>query len=75
MAVTVNIQEAQTNLSKLLASLHSGNEIIIANRGLPVARLTPYRERSARPTGFVKGSLPASFFDDMPEEELKLWGM
>jgi prevent-host-death family protein len=75
MTVTVNIQEAKTNLSRLLASLHSGNEVIIANRGVPVARLLPYRERDVRPTGFVRGRLPDSFFDRLPEEELQLWGM
>jgi prevent-host-death family protein len=75
MTVTVNIQEAKTNLSKLLASLHSGNEVIIANRGVPVARLSPYREHNVRPTGFVKGTLPDGFFDDLSEEELQLWGM
>ena len=41
MALTVNIHEAKTNLSKLLARVSAGEEIIIANAGNPVARLVP----------------------------------
>lgn len=39
MAVTVNIHEAKTNLSKLLARVSAGEEIIITRAGTPVARL------------------------------------
>ena len=38
---TVNIHEAKTNLSKLLARVLAGEEIIIAKAGTPVARLSP----------------------------------
>jgi prevent-host-death family protein len=38
---TVNIHEAKTQLSKLLVRVESGEEIIIANRGVPVAKLVP----------------------------------
>ena len=39
MAVTVNIHEAKTHFSKLLAQVSAGEEIIIAKAGKPVARL------------------------------------
>lgn len=42
MATTVNIHEAKTHLSGLLARVLSGEEIIIAKAGRPVARLTRY---------------------------------
>ena len=33
-------------------------------------------KRKKRPLGFVKGPpLPDSFFDPLPEEELRLWGL
>ena len=41
MAVEVDIHEAQTHLSRLLARVVSGEEIIIAKAGKPLARLMP----------------------------------
>jgi hypothetical protein len=38
-----------------------------------VAKLVSYQERHTRPLGFVKGNLPESFFDALPEEELGKW--
>jgi prevent-host-death family protein len=73
MALTVNMQEAKTNLSRLVASLKQGNEVIIANRGVPVARLEAIKDDKKRPMGFVGGELPQSFFDPLPEGELALW--
>lgn len=37
----VNVYEAKTQLSKLLQRVAAGEEIAIANRGVPVARLVP----------------------------------
>ena len=37
----VNTYEAKTQLSRLLRRVAAGEEIIIANRGVPVARLVP----------------------------------
>lgn len=37
----VNIHEAKTQLSRLLQRVAGGEEITIANRGVPVARLVP----------------------------------
>ena len=36
---TVNIHQAKTNLSRLLSRVELGEEIIISNRGIPVAKL------------------------------------
>ncbi len=36
---TVNVREAKTNLSKLLAQVEAGEEVVIARNGRPVARL------------------------------------
>jgi prevent-host-death family protein len=38
---TVNIHEAKTHLSKLLARVARGEEVVIARAGRPVARLVP----------------------------------
>ena len=37
----VNVHEAKTHLSRLLQRVSAGEEIVIANRGVPVARLVP----------------------------------
>jgi prevent-host-death family protein len=39
---TVNIHQAKTHLSQLLSRVELGEEITIANRGVPVAKLVPF---------------------------------
>jgi prevent-host-death family protein len=45
---TVNIHEAKTQFSKLIARVEAGEEIIIARDGTPVARLLAVRQRSPK---------------------------
>jgi len=45
MSRKVNIYEAKTHFSKLLARVMEGEEIIIAKAGKPVARLVPIKEQ------------------------------
>ena len=73
--ITVNVHEAKTNLSRLLAQVESGEEVIIARNGKPVARLAPVQKRGKPQTDVFKGKfvLPDSFFEPLPEEELKAW--
>lgn len=44
---TVNIHEAKTHLSRLIERVETGDEIVIARAGRPVARLVPYRARTS----------------------------
>ena len=37
----VNVLEAKNRLSQLLRAVQAGEEVVIANRGKPVARLVP----------------------------------
>jgi prevent-host-death family protein len=73
MSITMNIQEAKTNLSHLVAAATAGDEVIIANSGVPLVKLEPVSKPKKRQLGFVQGHLPDSFFDELPEEELKAW--
>lgn len=41
---TVSVLEARNNLSALLAEVEKGEEVVIARRGRPVARLAPLGE-------------------------------
>jgi prevent-host-death family protein len=55
---TVNIFEAKTQLSKLIAMAEQGQDVIIARAGKPVARLCALQtERSKRIPGSMKGKI------------------
>ena len=45
---TVNIHQAKTQLSRLLSRVELGEEIIISNRGVPVAKLVPLEQPKSR---------------------------
>ena len=66
----VNIHEAKTQLSKLIAETESGDEIIIAKAGKPIAKLVPYDQRSEpRRPGRLRHNLwVAEDFDETPLE-------
>ena len=72
---TVNVHEAKTNLSRLLARVEAGEEIVIARNGYPVARLVKYQRTGRRQFGVWAGRITVddSFFDPLPEEELTAW--
>lgn len=68
----VKVQYAKTHLSALLARVERGEEIVIARGNEVVARLIPARPTS-RELGFGTFVLPDTFFDDLPEDELRAW--
>ena len=73
---TVNVHEAKTHLSRLLARVAGGEEIVIARGGTPVARLTAVAPgRAKRVPGALKGRMRLA--DDLvaplSEDELDAW--
>lgn len=72
---TVNVHEAKTHLSRLLALVLAGEEITIAKSGQPCARLVPLpqAEERRRTPGIAKGAVTDAFFEPLPEEELLAW--
>lgn len=63
----VNIHEAKTQLSKLLARVQAGEEIVIAKSGRPIARLVPVTTRvKQRSPGTAKGQVWVSDDFDAP---------
>jgi prevent-host-death family protein len=66
---TVNVHEAKTHLSMLLAAVESGEDVIIARSGRPVARLVRYVPEK-RPLGIDDGkiTIPDDFDTWIPEE-------
>ena len=71
----VNVHQAKTELSRLLARVEAGEDVVIARRGEPVARLVACQARVKRQPDILKGKLvvPDAFFDPLPEEELAAW--
>ena len=72
----VNVHEAKTRFSRLLRRVAAGEEITIANRGVPVARLVPvHPEEATRKLGFFRGqmAIPDDFDAPLPEEVLNLF--
>jgi len=71
----VNVHEAKTQLSRLLLKVASGEEIIIARDGTPVARLVRYEETpKKRILGRDAGKVWISpDFDD--EVDPETWGL
>jgi prevent-host-death family protein len=73
---TVNIHEAKTRLSKLVADVEAGDEVVLARAGTPVARIvrlsgvTPQRR-----FGAMRGraSTGDAFFESLPDQELAAW--
>jgi len=77
MPIKVNIYEAKTKFSKLIKQAMSGEEIIIAKSGKPVAKLIPFGERATeRIPGSAKGKIfiGDNFDAPLPEELLETFG-
>ena len=72
---TVNIHEAKTHLSRLLARIAEGESIIIAKAGKPIAKLVPAVDADAPPKrriGFMKGEIDVpDDFDTMMQDEIE----
>lgn len=68
----VNIHEAKTHLSRLLARVQAGEEIVIARAGKPVAILSPFRDLPAgsRVFGGDEGLFQVPDDFDAPDPEL-----
>ena len=71
----VNVHQAKTQLSQLLAQVEAGEDVVISRRGEPVARLVGCKPRSKRQPDVLKGKvvIPENFFDPLSEEELTAW--
>ncbi|MDD9998342.1 MAG: type II toxin-antitoxin system prevent-host-death family antitoxin [Rhodospirillaceae bacterium] len=70
----VNIHEAKSQLSKLIAAAEAGDDLVIARKGRPAVRLVPIRS-----VGFCFGTL-AHLADTVPDfdkpmdaDDLALW--
>ncbi len=64
---TVNVHEAKTHLSRLLARVAAGEEIVISRAGKPIARLVPIAgARETRALGTERGRIVIADDFDAP---------
>jgi prevent-host-death family protein len=67
---TVNVHEAKTPLSRLLARVETGERIVIARAGHPIAELAPITHtRPPRVPGDDRVVIHDNFDDPLPEFE------
>ena len=76
---SVNIHEAKTNLSRLVAEAAKGEAFVIAKAGKPMVKVVPLdalSPRKMRRFGFMAGRIKVpDDFDRMGEEEIaRLFG-
>ena len=75
MSPTVNVHEAKTTLSKLLAAVERGERVTIARAGKPVADLVPHRKNELV-FGTAKGEIVIfddDTFDDPDPEIIRMF--
>ncbi|WP_288348885.1 type II toxin-antitoxin system prevent-host-death family antitoxin [uncultured Thalassospira sp.] len=71
----VNIHEAKTHLSRLIARVMNGENMVIAKAGKPVVQMSVYEAGKVAPKriGFLRDEeiLVPSDFDRMGQEEIE----
>lgn len=81
---TVTVHEAKTHLSRLIAEVLAGGEVVIAPHGKkPAVKIVPFEEAKPklRVLGHLAHTLPYpgkdpledGFWDPLPDDELALW--
>jgi prevent-host-death family protein len=75
MSETINVYEAKTHLSQLIARVESGEEITLSRNGRPVARIVPLTWQAiVRKPGALKGQIVIhDDFDDFTEQDERDW--
>jgi prevent-host-death family protein len=76
MSTQVNIHDAKTQLSSLLARVEAGEEVIISRANKPIARLVPYAQpKPARRLGEAKGLVEIKpDFELLPDNFMEHFG-
>ncbi|MGR3435062.1 MAG: type II toxin-antitoxin system Phd/YefM family antitoxin [Shimia sp.] len=74
----MNVAEAKSKLSELLAAVDAGEDVVIARGGVPAARLVPVTASSGLRFGPLAGFVPEDsvpdFTEPMSAAELAEWG-
>ena len=70
----VNVHDAKSQLSKLIAAAEAGDDVVIARKGKPAVRLVPVKpgEFQFDTLANLVDTVP-EFDEPMAEDELALW--
>ena len=76
--ITATIFEAKTNFSRLVKQVQKGEVVVITTgrKKIPVAQLVAVHATEKKRLGILDTPgfvLPQSFFEPLPEEELRAW--
>jgi prevent-host-death family protein len=73
----VTVTEAKANLSKLIAMVERGEEVVIGRAGKPVVKLSRAEPKRRKVVlGALEGKIQmADDFDQWPEDEARALGM
>lgn len=63
MRHTVSVFDAKSNLSKLIELAVGGDQVVITNRGRPVAELIPHISKTQSGYGVLSGVISAENWD------------
>ena len=66
----VNISEAKTNLSKLVALVYRGEKVVIAKNNLPLVDLVIHKPKGKRKLGLLAGKFTVP--DNIMEEDAEI---
>ncbi|WP_157219459.1 type II toxin-antitoxin system Phd/YefM family antitoxin [Flavisphingomonas formosensis] len=71
----VTVHEAKTNLSKLIAEVIAGGEVVIARGTVPAVRLVPVTAPGKRRFGALKGKIAVDgrFDEPLSDDDLEAW--
>ena len=74
---TTDVQQAQEQLSQLVARVAQGEVIVITTAGKPMAKLVPYTvsQEPRTPGGWEGRVFIADDFDDIPPEIASAFGL
>jgi prevent-host-death family protein len=73
MTVIVKVGEAKTRLSDLLTRVEAGEEVIIARRNRPIAKLVPVDDRARREAAIEALRTLRARFKPISQEDVRAW--
>jgi antitoxin (DNA-binding transcriptional repressor) of toxin-antitoxin stability system len=69
----IDVLRARIQLSRLLRRAAAGEEIVITEAGMPVARRHYLAPKELRRPSLATGRLTQAFFEPLPADELAAW--
>jgi antitoxin (DNA-binding transcriptional repressor) of toxin-antitoxin stability system len=70
----INLQESDIKLAEIIAEMTTtASEVILTDRGLPVARIVPYQSSATSVKNYPLRGMPITISDTFDEPMSELW--